>query len=194
MGASLSFMSLFVGVIGTSLMAAGIYDAFILPMMPFMHFTSAVMGILILVVEGVLAAPRWAFSHVRMDGDSLFDQTQLAGYKILFNLLFRMPLILFGLLLSLLVFDAMIWLLSHTLWLAMVAATADNMFGFLVTIDYVVLITGMNYGSSATVCWGMMCPRLQLTSIGKGAQWARGFSGHVRLTGADGARKTRSLP
>jgi hypothetical protein len=37
-------------------------------------------------------------------------------------------------------------LLSQTLWPAMAAATADNMFGFLGTIAYVVLITGMNYG------------------------------------------------
>jgi hypothetical protein len=176
MGGSLSFISLFVG---TSLMAAGIYDAFILPMMPFMHFTFAVMGILILVVEGVLAAPLWAFSHVRMDGDNLFEQTQMAGLQDPVHLLFRIPLTLFGLLFSLLVFDAMIWLLSQTLWPAMAEATADNMFGFLGTIAYVILITGMNYGSSATVCWGMMCPGLQLTPIGKGAQWARGFSGRV---------------
>ena len=142
----LSFATLFIGTIGTALMAAGVYDSLVLPMMPYMHFTFATMGILVVVVEAVIAGPLWAFCHIRMEGSELFEQTQLAGYKILFNLLFRIPLTLLGLFFSYLVFNAMVWLLSVTLYPAMAAATADSLFGVVGTIAYIVLITGMNYG------------------------------------------------
>ncbi|KXV06505.1 DotA/TraY family protein [Acetobacter malorum] len=128
-----------------ALMTAGIYDAFILPLLPYLHFFFATMGILILTVEGVIAGPIWAFMHIRMDGDELFTGAQSPGYKILFNLFFRIPLTLFGFFFSMLIFDATIWLQHITIWPAMESATADATFGLVGTIVYMLVITGMTY-------------------------------------------------
>lgn len=145
LGGGLSFASLFVGTVGLALLGAGIFDALVLPMLPFIHFFFATLGILILVVEGVIAAPLWALVHVRMDGQEFVDQRQSPGYQIAFNLLLRIPLTLFGLLFSLVVFNAGVWLLSVTVYPAMVAATADSLFGFVSTVVMLVLVTGLNY-------------------------------------------------
>ncbi|QHM90355.1 DotA/TraY family protein [Acetobacter pasteurianus] len=128
-----------------SLMLAGIYDAFILPMLPYLHFFFATVGIMVLAVEGVIAGPIWAFMHIRMDGDELFTGSQSPGYRILFNLLFRIPLTLFGFFFSMLVFDACIWLQHLTIWPAMESATADASFGLVGTVVYMIVITGMTY-------------------------------------------------
>lgn len=128
-----------------AVLMAGIYDAFILPMLPYLHFFFATISVLILAVEGVIAAPIWAFMHVRMDGDELFTGAQSPGYKILFSLFFRIPLTIFGLFFSLLIFDAAIWLQHKTIWPAMQAATADATFGLVGTAVYIVVCTGMTY-------------------------------------------------
>ena len=141
----MTFGALFFGLIFSSVFFAGVYDSVILPMMPFMHFLFATMGILIVVVEGVIAAPLWAFSHVRMDGQEFADGPQKAGYQIMFNLLFRIPLTLFGLFFSLVVFNAMVWLMGMTLYPALSAGTSESLFGFVGTITMIILVTIINY-------------------------------------------------
>lgn len=135
----------FFGLIAMGLLLVGIFHAFILPMLPYVYFFFAIMGLLILVVEGVIAAPIWAFMHIRMDGQEFMDGPQKAGYMIVFNLLFRIPLTLFGLFFSILVFEAMVWLLWATLVPAMVGGTADSTFGFLGLVTYFIMITVINY-------------------------------------------------
>lgn len=145
MAGPISFAAMFLGMVGVAIMGAGVFDAVVLPMIPYMHFTFASMGILIIVVEGVVAAPLWAFSHIRLDGSEFLDGPQRAGYKILFNLMFRIPLTIMGLFLSFEVFNAMVWLLSITLYPAMASATANSLFGILGEMVMLVLITAINW-------------------------------------------------
>ncbi|WP_431858747.1 DotA/TraY family protein [Azospirillum sp.] len=139
------FAATFFGLIAVGLLLAAVFHAFVLPMMPFIHFLYAVMGMLILVIEGVIAAPLWAFMHIRMDGAEFLDGPQKAGYGIVFNLLFRIPLTLFGLFFSILVFEAMVWFLSKTVYAAMASATTGNTVGLIGVITYVILISVLNY-------------------------------------------------
>ena len=141
----LSFGTLLLGSVGLAVMGAGIYDSLILPMMPFLFFTMATIGILVIVAEGLVAAPIWALMHCKLSGQSFLEQEQKAGYEILFNLLLRIPLTLFGLFFSLVVFNAGIWLLSVTLIPAMSAATANSLFGVLGTVVYVVLTAAASW-------------------------------------------------
>lgn len=139
------FAATFFGLIAVALLLAAVFHAYVLPMMPFIHFLYAVMGMLILVIEGVIAAPLWAFMHIRMDGAEFLDGPQKAGYGIVFNLLFRIPLTLFGLFFSILVFEAMVWFLSKTVYAAMASATTGNTVGLVGVITYVILISVLNY-------------------------------------------------
>lgn len=144
-GSLSSFGTFFIGMIAIGLLTVGVFHAYILPMLPFIHFFFAVMGILCIVIEGVIAAPIWAFMHIRMDGQEFLDGPQKTGYMLVFNLLFRIPLTLFGLFFSILVFEAMVWLLSVTFMPAMVAATAGSMFGLFGLLTYFIMLTVINY-------------------------------------------------
>nr|WP_222533562.1 DotA/TraY family protein [Azospirillum sp. 412522] len=139
------FAATFFGLIAVALLLAAVFHAYVLPMMPFIHFLYAVMGMLILVIEGVIAAPLWAFMHIRMDGAEFLDAPQKVGYSIVFNLLFRIPLTLFGLFFSILVFEAMVWFLSKTVYAAMASATSGNTVGLIGVVTYVILISVLNY-------------------------------------------------
>jgi conjugal transfer/type IV secretion protein DotA/TraY len=144
-GTPLSFGTLFFGLLATSIFGAGVYDSLILPMLPFTHFLFATMGILVTVIEGVIAAPLWALMHVRMAGEEFIQGEQRAGYQLFFNLLFRIPLTLLGLFFSILVFNAMIWLMAETIFPAMAAATAESLFGAVSMVVMIVFITIINY-------------------------------------------------
>ncbi|WP_211274038.1 hypothetical protein [Neoasaia chiangmaiensis] len=56
----------FVGLMMGMLMLVGIEHAYVIPMMPYIEFTFAAIGILITVVEAFVVLPCWAFQHVRM--------------------------------------------------------------------------------------------------------------------------------
>ena len=62
----------------------------------------------------LVAAPLWAFFHIRMDGQEFVDQVQRPGYMIAFNLMLRPVLMIFGLILGYLVFGAMLWFVNYT--------------------------------------------------------------------------------
>ena len=92
------------GAVAGIVLAVGVGHAYVLPMLPFIQWIFAVVSMLVLVAEAMVAAPLWALMHMRMDGQELVGGPQRTGYVILFNLLLRIPLTVFGLMLSLLVF------------------------------------------------------------------------------------------
>jgi conjugal transfer/type IV secretion protein DotA/TraY len=141
MGAAMVFAMM----IAIALLMAGVLHSYILPLMPFMLFTFAVMDLLVMVVCGVIAAPIWALFHVTFEGEELLKGRHNEGYMINFNLLLRPGLTLFGLFFSMHVFEAMVWLLSVTVYPAMASATAGHFFGPIGTIVYVIIISVLNY-------------------------------------------------
>lgn len=127
-------------------LAVGIVHAFVLPMIPYVLFLFFVMGMLILTAEALVAAPLWALFHVRLDGQDFVDQVQRPGYMIAFNLLLRPTLAVFGLILSYVVFGAMIWFINETFEIAgksvIMAAGGMKLLGLLVML---VLLTYLHY-------------------------------------------------
>ena len=79
-------------------------------MIPFAMWIAGVAGWLILVCEAVIAVPLWMFAHLTFQGDGLHGRG-IEGYSLLFNILFRPVLMLFGLFLGYFVFSAMSWLM-----------------------------------------------------------------------------------
>ena len=128
--------------VAIGLIGAGILHAYVLPMIPYIMVTFFVMGMLVLVVESLVAAPLWAFFHIRMEGHEFVDAVQKPGYMIAFNLLLRPTLMIFGLILSNGIFGAMIFFTSHTFYPTISALNSSNNLG---PIGMVTLIVMMAY-------------------------------------------------
>lgn len=141
----IGFAMVWTALIAMALLIAGVLHAYILPLMPFILFTFAVMDMLVMTICGVIAAPVWAMMHINLEGEEMFKGRHGAGYMVCFNILLRPVLTLFGLFLSMHLFEAMIWLLSVTIYPALGTATAGHFFGVIGTITYVILITVLNY-------------------------------------------------
>lgn len=129
----------------SSLFAAGITLAYILPMIPYLVVTFFVMSMLILVAEAMVAAPLWAFFHVRMEGQEFVEQVQRPGYMISFNLLLRPTLMILGLIMSYLVHGAMAWFVWQTFKIAAKSATAGFSVGPVGAVVFLTLYAYLNY-------------------------------------------------
>jgi conjugal transfer/type IV secretion protein DotA/TraY len=129
----------------SSLFAAGITLAYILPMIPYLIVTFFVMSMLILVAEAMVAAPLWAFFHVRMEGQEFVEQAQRPGYMISFNLLLRPTLMILGLIMSYLVHGAMAWFVWQTFKIAAKSATAGFSVGPVGAVVFLTLYAYLNY-------------------------------------------------
>ncbi|GAA4491176.1 DotA/TraY family protein [Gluconacetobacter tumulicola] len=121
-GSALSVIWVILG----ALLFVGVLHAYVLPMMPYIHFTMFTMSMLIFVVEAMIAAPLWAFVHIRLDGQELIGQEQRTGYQLAFSLFLRAPLGMLGYFLSFAVFDAMVFLLRTTFYPAVASGTAES--------------------------------------------------------------------
>jgi len=128
-----------------AIFAVGIIHAYVLPMVPFIQVLFFLIGMLTLLVEALIAAPLWAFFHVRMDGQELVDNVQKPGYMIAFNLILRPSLMILGLIMSMFVFGAVTWFISKTYTIAVVAAGGEHSVGPIGTIVMIVILTFLHY-------------------------------------------------
>lgn len=123
-----------------ALLVPGLIIAFVLPMIPMLMWTMGILGWLVLFCEAMVSVPLWAFAHVAFQGDGLHGRG-LRGYGILFNLLLRPSLMLFGLFLSYFCFAAISRLIFMTFSIASGFALSQ---GWLVSnLLGVILLTAM---------------------------------------------------
>lgn len=128
-----------------ALLVVGITHAYIIPMVPYIQVMFFVMGMMILLVEALIAAPLWAFFHIRMDGQEFVDQVQKPGYMIAFNLLLRPALMILGLMMSYFVFGAAAWFISVTFIPAVAAAGSGQSVGLIGAIVMICIVTYLNF-------------------------------------------------
>ena len=74
----------------------GISLAFYLPSLPFIAWSSAVVGWLLLCLETLFAAPLWAVAHAIPEGEGIAGQHGRQGYMLLLAVLVRAPLMVAG--------------------------------------------------------------------------------------------------
>ena len=127
-----------------SILVPGLLIAYVLPMIPFAMWIAGVAGWPILVLEAVIAVPLWMFAHLTFHGDGLHGRGA-EGYGLLFNVLFRPVLMLFGLMLGYFVFSATSWLLMQGFSIAAGFALSNgwfvtNMLGLVVLLSMFVLM------------------------------------------------------
>ena len=127
-----------------ALLIPGLLIAYVLPMIPFAMWIAGVVGWLILVIEAMIAVPLWMFAHLTFDGDGLHGRG-LEGYALLFNVLFRPVLLLFGLFTGYFVFSSSSWLLLQGFGIAAGFALSSgwfvtNLLGLIVLTSMFVLM------------------------------------------------------
>ena len=115
-------------VVGTVVFAArmaiilvfvvGVLFAYILPIIPYFYHLFAVIGMLILILEALIATPLWMFNHVNLKGDDFVTDNVKQGYMIMFNVLIRPSLITLALILSFGLFSVGVWLVQKTVFTA----------------------------------------------------------------------------
>ncbi len=132
---------IFLGVAG--LLIPGLTIAFVLPTIPWVMWMAGVAGWIILVCEAFIAVPLWMLAHMTFEGPGLHGNAT-EGYSLLFNVLFRPVLMLFGLFLGYFVFAAMSWLIQQSFGIAAGFVLANgwlvtNMIGLTVLLGIFVL-------------------------------------------------------
>ncbi len=132
----------------------GVVLFYVMPLMPFMYFFFSVVNWVIEVAEAFVSMPLFALAHLRIDGDGLPGQTAYQGWLLLFGILVRPILIVLGLIVGLLIFNAGSYYLNQIFKYAVFAYNPDasnaagalsfeNMSGFgliVYTILYVYLV------------------------------------------------------
>lgn len=114
-----------IGVIG---LLAGCMLAYVLPLIPFIYFTFAVLGWVLEIFEAIAAMPLWALAHLRIDGDGMPGSAAIGGYQLLLMILIRPALIVIGLIGGSVIFGAAMFYLS-SLFDSAVSISRDELTG-----------------------------------------------------------------
>ncbi len=142
-GALSKVLAGFVGMWTTTatwLLAIGAGFAIVIPLMQYIMWLFAIIGIITYVVEAVVGASFWAFAHVRMDGAELIDGPQKHGYALCFNALFRPALLVLGLIMGNVAFSVMAAFVNATF-----VITADTTISFVDPVSWIVLLGTLLY-------------------------------------------------
>lgn len=101
-------------LIGGSFIAGAVLT-YVLPMMPLIFLTFALVVLAMEVVAFAISCLLWAFRHIGLSGEEFVSQEATPGYQILFSLMLRQPITVLGFLgahaISVAVFNAflMVW-------------------------------------------------------------------------------------
>lgn len=153
---------------------AGIFLAYVLPIIPFVYFAFAVIGWVLEIFEAIVAMPLWALAHLRIDGDGMPGQAAIGGYQLLLMILLRPALIVMGLIGGYVIFGAAAYFMG-TLYNSATAITqsdiADNSIGALGTFVFTMIFAFLMY-NLALMCFKMIddVPKGLLRWLGSGAQ------------------------
>lgn len=111
-------MSLMVDGLALWLVTIGIGMEYLIPMLGYMIWISALAVFMLFIVEAVAGAPFWSFSHIRADGQELVNQQQSYGWKILPVAILYPSMMVVGLVLANVAMSAIIDLVNHTFLVA----------------------------------------------------------------------------
>lgn len=115
----------------------GVMLSYYLPLLPFIAWLGAIISWLTVVVEGVIAAPLWSFTHLDADGEGMGQRAQ-HGYMFALNVLLRPVLMVAGFVFSVLMVDVAGKVFLHLFPLAVrdggISGGYADLLGFVVVI------------------------------------------------------------
>jgi conjugal transfer/type IV secretion protein DotA/TraY len=134
---ALSLTGLVIGVVVLALLGFALTAAIYLPLAPFIIWTLAGLHWVLLVFQALLAAPVWAVGFLR-NGKGLTAET-LPGWLLLFDLLLRPTLMLFGLLGATVISYYLLSVVTSLFTVAAINANSGNTTGPVILTGLVIL-------------------------------------------------------
>lgn len=110
----MTFLTPFLFLIIGGTIGAGLVLAYVVPMIPYIIYTMAVLGWIMAVMVALIGAPLWAAVHAIPTGEGAIPQEAKQGWKMLLALFVEPSLLVFGFFLSIVVFQAAAWLVNKT--------------------------------------------------------------------------------
>lgn len=152
-----------------ALMLAGLFLAFYLPAVPFVLWMFGIVGLMIMVLEMLFAAPVWAAAHAIPEGEGMAGQYARQGYMLYVAVLLRAPLMLCGFFSGVLAYSAMAWLIAKGLRVYVASTAGDYIMSPISVVSMVVLSTAM-FVFLEHKCFGLIShlPEKVLAWIGSG--------------------------
>ncbi|MAF97895.1 MAG: hypothetical protein CMH26_04595 [Micavibrio sp.] len=112
LGTTAEKLGSFLVTIAMLAMAAGFVMYYIIPFLPFIYFMFSFGGWIKGIFEAMVGAPLWALAHIRIDGHGLSGRAALSGYLLIFEIFLRPILMVFGLLASISIFSALVYVMN----------------------------------------------------------------------------------
>jgi len=127
------------------LMMGGLVLAYVVPILPWIRVTFAVLSWIMTVFEAVIMIPVVALAHLRTDGEGLMGPMTQGAYILWLNLLLRPILTVCGFVAALLVFNSMVVYINSTLVDAVSNIAAKGGTGWADKLVYSVVYVGIIY-------------------------------------------------
>jgi len=181
----------------SAFLVMGIMLAVYLPLIPFITWFTASISYFASVVEGLVAAQVWAFSHLHTEGEGMGQRTE-KGYVYMLNMLLRPALMILGFFFASAILVLLGTFFFHQMGPAIANLQGNTTTGFLIMLGLVMLFMGVTISMVQTVfnmvyevpdrviAWfghGMearmakeMDHNLE-TKVGQGARWSAGAAG-----------------
>lgn len=168
---SLSILAFAFAMIG---FVAGVFLAYVLPLLPFIYFTFAVMGWVLEIFEAIIAMPLWALAHLRIEEGGMPGPAALPGYQLLLMILIRPALIVIGLIGGYVIFGAVMYYFISLFGSAVSITRADyvgDTTGWIGVFVYTIIFVFLAY-NIALMCFKMIddVPKGILRWMGSAAQ------------------------
>lgn len=94
--------------VGLAAIAISFVLFYVIPFLPLIYFVFALSGWVKCIFEAIVAMPLWALAHLRIDGDGIPGTDAANGYYLVMEIFLRPILTIFGLLASIIIFQAMV--------------------------------------------------------------------------------------
>ncbi|WP_165982904.1 DotA/TraY family protein [Dankookia rubra] len=152
-----------------ALIAGAVMLAFILPVQPYIVFTIQIFAWIILVCEAVVAAPIWAFAHLKLEGEGVAGEATHAGYRLMLTIFLRPVLMVIGMVVGMMIFMLASGLISTTYFGAARIALGGNNAGLIGAGAHMLI------GATLSVVAAQHCYSLVHTLPDRILRWVGGY-------------------
>ena len=133
--AAIASVSPTLSVIVISLFGLGIMLAVYMPLIPWVTWMTSVVNWFVLVIEAIIVAPIWAAAHIAPEGHDVVGRAA-QGYSLLFSVIFRPALMIFGFYAGFLLTEPVSALINSSFMTIVSGTQAGSMSGMIIIIGY----------------------------------------------------------
>ena len=133
--AAIASVSPTLSVIVISLFGLGIMLAVYMPLIPWVTWMTSVVNWFVLVIEAIIVAPIWGAAHIAPEGHDVVGRAA-QGYSLLFSVIFRPALMIFGFYAGFLLTEPVSALINSSFMTIVSGTQAGSMSGMIVIIGY----------------------------------------------------------